>query len=174
MQSFFEDDCSSSESGCGDEEYVVEKIEKRRVLENGQVEYFLKWKNWSSQYNSWEPEEHLRNCPELVEQFLNKEKNKELIMRTMDQNNNRKKKNKKVKMSLKIPDVCGFDKGWEAEKILGATEYNGLTFLVKFKGIDKTELVPSRIARYRCPSLVISFFEKHITWHSSSEKKKKF
>lgn len=162
---------SSSDSNDGNEEYVVERIEKRRVLNNGRVEYFLKWKNWSSTYNTWEPEEHLKNCPELVEQFLYKERDRELTMKLLNDENNNKASNKLKKniskIQFKIPEISGFDKGYEAEHILGATDCNGLTFLIKYKGIDKTELVPSRIARYRCPSLVISFFEQHITWHNS-------
>lgn len=160
---------TSSESSCNEEEYVVERIEKRRVLNDGRVEYYLKWKNWSTKYNTWEPEEHLTNCPEIVDKFLIKERDKDLTLQAlkMDENNNRAKCKKHIaKIKFNIPEVCGFDKGYEAEHILGATECNGLTFLIKYKGIDKTELVPSRIARYRCPALVIKFFERHITWHN--------
>lgn len=164
---------TSSDSSSHEEEYVVERIEKRRVLGNGRVEYYLKWKNWGAQYNTWEPEEHLENCPQLIEQFLLKERERELTIKSMksDENNNNKVKRNIKKVDFNIPEISGFDKGYEAEHILGATDCNGLTFLIKYKGIDKTELVPSRIARYRCPSLVISFFEQHITWHNSARKK---
>lgn len=45
--------------------YVVDKILDKRTR-NGIVEYFLSWKGFDSDENSWEPIEHLENCPELV------------------------------------------------------------------------------------------------------------
>lgn len=50
-----------------EEDYVVEKIVDERMVD-GRLEYFLKWKGYSSLDNTWEPANNL-DCPELLEQF---------------------------------------------------------------------------------------------------------
>jgi chromobox protein 5 len=50
-----------------EEEYVVEKILKKRV-KNGRVEYYLKWKNYPDTDNTWEPEDNL-DCHDLLIAF---------------------------------------------------------------------------------------------------------
>ena len=52
--------------------YDVEKILDKRTQPDGQVEYLLKWVNWEENHNSWEPEELLDGCPELLKQFNKK------------------------------------------------------------------------------------------------------
>ena len=49
------------------EGYVVEKILDKRIR-NGYVEYFLKWKDYPSNHNSWEHEGNLE-CFELIQAF---------------------------------------------------------------------------------------------------------
>lgn len=48
--------------------YVVEKILKKRT-KNGRVEYYLKWYGFSEGFNSWEPEENVDNCSDLLSDF---------------------------------------------------------------------------------------------------------
>ncbi len=161
------------------EEYVVEKIVNRRVLLNGKVEYLLKWKNWASKYNTWEPEEHLTNCPGMIEEYLEEEEERRKKQEEEKQRKKMLAQQKKrffsgdefpeKKVIYKVPEVSGFDRGLVAEKILGATENNGLMFLVKWVGQNTTELVPNTVARCKCPDLVIAFYERHITWHNVTE-----
>ena len=51
-----------------EEEYVVEKILKHRTTKKGETEYFLKWKGFPPEENTWEPAKNL-NCPELIEVY---------------------------------------------------------------------------------------------------------
>jgi hypothetical protein len=50
-----------------DKEYEVEEVLNKRVIE-GKVEYLLKWRGYSSKYNSWEPLE-LMSCDLMVDEF---------------------------------------------------------------------------------------------------------
>ena len=59
-------DDSDSDS-CSEDEFVVEKIIKKRIVD-GKNEYYIKWKDWPSSTNTWEPEQHL-HCPEKVQEF---------------------------------------------------------------------------------------------------------
>lgn len=48
-------------------EFEVEEVLDRRV-NNGNVEYLLKWKGFTSRHNWWVIENDV-NCPELIEKF---------------------------------------------------------------------------------------------------------
>jgi hypothetical protein len=49
--------------------YEIEKIvDKRNLLDRG-IEYFVKWKNFSDKYNSWEPVANLSKATELIDDY---------------------------------------------------------------------------------------------------------
>lgn len=67
-----EESLKSAASNKGDEsdnpdEYVVEKILEKKVTK-GKTLYLLKWKGYSSDDNTWEPEENV-DCPEMLAAF---------------------------------------------------------------------------------------------------------
>uniref|UniRef100_A0ABM5FP94 Chromobox protein homolog 5 isoform X1 n=1 Tax=Pogona vitticeps TaxID=103695 RepID=A0ABM5FP94_9SAUR len=130
-------DSSSSED---EEEYVVEKVLDRRVVK-GQVEYLLKWKGFSEEHNTWEPEKNL-DCPELISEFMKKyKKMKEGENKPREKSESTKRKSSlanntediKAKKKKESTDIArGFERGLEPEKIIGATDSCGdLMFLMK-------------------------------------------
>lgn len=55
--------------------------------------------------------------------------------------------------------------GFEPEKIVGATEHSGeLMFLIKWRGVNKADLISAKIAKIACPQTVIAYFEERLTW----------
>uniref|UniRef100_S4RV78 Chromobox 1 n=1 Tax=Petromyzon marinus TaxID=7757 RepID=S4RV78_PETMA len=161
-----------------EEEYVVEKVLDRRVVK-GKVEYLLKWKGFSHDDNTWEPEENL-DCPELITQYLDSQKSTPKHSGASEERGEGQKRkasslngsddgrSKKKKEERKADDrIRGFTRGLEPERIIGATDSSGeLMFLMKWRDSDEADLVPAKEANLKCPQVVISFYEERLTWHS--------
>ena len=56
----------------GFEEFEVERILDRKMVKDKPY-YLIKWKGYSELHNSWELEDNLTNCSEILEKFLHKE-----------------------------------------------------------------------------------------------------
>lgn len=56
----------------GEQEYEVERIVDHRIVQNGGFHYLVKWRDWPKQYNTWEPEENLTNCKEMLRNYHKK------------------------------------------------------------------------------------------------------
>jgi len=63
-----------------EDEWEVEAIINKREA-NGETEYFVKWKDWNHEANTWEPLEHL-GCHELIEEYEHSEKAKTFTIST--------------------------------------------------------------------------------------------
>ncbi|XP_018325719.1 chromobox protein homolog 1 isoform X2 [Agrilus planipennis] len=141
------------------EEFSVEKILEKRIR-NGKVEYLLKWKGYSDEDNTWEPEENL-DCPDLISAYEEK-------VQKNDANDSatETEKNSKQKNIIEDNRPRGFDRGLEPDTIIGATDASGeLMFLMKWKGCEEADLVPARQVNIKCPEIVISYYEKKIPWY---------
>jgi chromobox protein 1 len=49
-------------------EYYVEKVLDKKI-EDGEVQYLIKWEGWSIDQSTWEPKENLENIKHLIEDF---------------------------------------------------------------------------------------------------------
>lgn len=58
----------SSDEDDGGKEYEVARILEVSVKKNGNREFLVHWKGWSSRFDSWEPEENLC-CDDLIAKF---------------------------------------------------------------------------------------------------------
>ncbi|XP_049336554.1 chromobox protein homolog 3b [Astyanax mexicanus] len=175
------------------QEFAVEKIIRRRV-NDGKVEYYLKWKGFTDAENTWEPEDNL-DCPELIEEFLRnmavsgetekddspslepvfqpKEELTEMDADTAHQQlcqseqtvNNTGRPGDHNTAPVDDPSTSP-----EPEHIIGSTDRNGeLMFLIKWKGTDDVALLSAREASARWPQMVIGFYEDKLTWHAEEE-----
>lgn len=59
----------------GEQVFAAECILKSRVRK-GKTEYLVKWQDWSSKYNTWEPEENILD-PRLIETFEDSQQEQE-------------------------------------------------------------------------------------------------
>ena len=141
-------------------EYVVEKIIKHRTTKNGTLEYFLKWKGFTHADNTWEPAENL-NCPGLVSVYEAERKKKKVPAAATQMS---QKKGKKRKATAEPAN--GFEKGFTAKEIVGATEEDGkVYFLIKWTDTQQEdELIPSTVVNVTIPQMVIAFYEARLAW----------
>uniref|UniRef100_A0A8C5L6P6 Chromo domain-containing protein n=1 Tax=Jaculus jaculus TaxID=51337 RepID=A0A8C5L6P6_JACJA len=126
-------------------EEVLEEVEEEYVVEKGKVEYLPKWKGFSDEDNTWEPEENL-DFPDLIAEFLQSQKTahetdtSEGGERKADSDSEDKgeeNKPKKEKEESKKPQ--GFAGGLEPEQIIGATDSSGELMLL-MKNSDEADL----------------------------------
>lgn len=157
------------------EEFSVEKVLDKRI-HNARVEYLLKWKGYTDEDNTWEPEENL-DCPDLIQIFEDARKKREgesskkrktCSSSGVDKSGDVKGVNKQILIE-EDNRPRGFERGLAPDMIIGATDASGeLMFLMTWKGTDEADLVPARQVNVLCPHIVIQFYEDRLTWQTSS------
>jgi len=176
------------------EEFVVERIVSHRIR-NGRKEYLLQWKGYTEEENTWEPEQNL-DCPDLIEEYETRLMQKSRYINetstlkrksSLDQpvvpnkrgrppndaianRNFVKQQQQQPSSTIRNEEASAFDRGLEAEKVLGATDATGeLMLLVQWKGTGEADLVPARICNIKCPQAVIRFYEERLTWITTQQ-----
>ncbi|KAM3966962.1 chromobox protein homolog 3 [Aphomia sociella] len=160
------------------EEFSVENVLDRRI-KNGKVEYLLKWKGYSNEDNTWEPEDNL-DCPELISAYEDARMKREkeaaapvvpivpevapVEVQTENQSTrkrgrgrNEKKSNKKIE---EIEKPRGLDRGLAPERIFAAQlHHEVLYFLVKWQDCLELDVVPGKDLSQAYPDFVIRYYE---------------
>lgn len=145
------------EKGLGRNEWIVEEVLDKRVTPEGKVEYFLKWKDYGHDANSWEPEENLC-CTELIKAF---EKKRASTQGPAVNNSGEGKENPLNHDSV----MRQIDPSLIPEKVVGAVASDeGILILMKWKNKPEKDYIPASITNKTWPQLVINYYQQRIRW----------
>ncbi|XP_043653992.1 chromobox protein homolog 3 [Drosophila teissieri] len=127
--------------------FVVERIMDKRITSDGKVEYYIKWRGYTSADNTWEPEENC-DCPNLIQKFE-------------ESRAKSKKRGEKKPKCEEIQKLRGYERGLELAEIVGATDVTGdIKYLVRWQFCDEFDLVPSAQVAEKDPQMLIAYFQK--------------
>ena len=51
------------------EAFVVERILKKKMDDDGEILYFVKWQGYTAKWNTWEPADNLIHAAEAINEF---------------------------------------------------------------------------------------------------------
>jgi len=157
-----------------EEVYVVEKILDKRVIPDGTVLYYLKWRNYPESDNTWEPVTNL-DCDELISEFekvwaANNHSQKGASAGSTSPSKKKRSSKKNNGFNDVGNEPIGFERGYEAEEIIGATDLDGqIMFNIKWKNTDILDWVPAKEANVKCPQVVIKYYENCLTWKTEDD-----
>ncbi|XP_068081276.1 chromobox protein homolog 5 isoform X1 [Anabrus simplex] len=154
-----------------EEEYEVEKVVDSKIV-RGQTQYKIRWKGFSPENDTWEPEEDL-NCPELIQEFLKSQpeeakgkdsKNKKRGGKTSaaEPKSKKKKKDSEEETAEGEDEEEDEEKVYEVEKVVEVHfKKNGKReFLIRWKGFSSNDDTWEPEENLSCPDLIEKFMAK--------------
>merc|ERR1719342_189896 len=84
-----------------DDNYEVEEIRAKMRGDDGEYLYYVKWVGWDSDTTTWEPKEHLDECPEKLEDFERKWRRKQEEKRDRKREDKERKRRERRERELK-------------------------------------------------------------------------
>lgn len=150
-----------------EEEYEVEKIiDSKRI--KGKLHYLIRWKGYSADSDTWEPENTL-SCPELINKFNEEtEDSKSKDGKPEKKGSKRKGSKKEAKTPSKRPKNNWDDKNddenaeYEVERILEVRikKNNKREFFIHWKGWSNKFDSWEPESNLNCPELIKKFMDK--------------
>lgn len=159
----------------GDDSFEVESILDKRRNRKGQLEYFVKWKNYPDTDSTWERASQL-TCSDLIEAFeaerqINNPKNQ--IIKISDMVCIHPKTKRSIRPPFK--PLIGYKYNTKDLKILRVkNEGSELCYEIQWRFNNKITTVPARIANREFPNVVIHYLEKRMKFEEQIIKKAAF
>ncbi|XP_020286876.1 chromobox protein homolog 5-like isoform X2 [Pseudomyrmex gracilis] len=160
---------SHDKSSDDEDEYEVEKLVNLRTIK-GRRQFLVRWKGYGESADTWENEKDL-NCPNLIQEYLEEEKDKEFESQNISVP--KTSKTKKSKGTPKKDTEDGEEhkkdekdsenaKEFEVEKIIEVHfKKNGTReFLIRWKGFSPAHDSWEPESNLNCPYLISRFMEK--------------
>ncbi|KAM3966273.1 chromobox protein homolog 3 isoform 1-T1 [Aphomia sociella] len=150
----------------GNEEYEVEKVIDSKKIK-GKLHYLIRWKGYSADSDTWEPENTL-SCPDLINKYHDEKENSKTKESKSPKKSIKRKATKESKVKSKRPkndwDGENADENaeYEVERILEVHhKKNGKReFLIHWKGWSTKFDSWEPESNLNCPELIKKFMDK--------------
>lgn len=141
---------------CDGVEYIIERIISKRIDDDGIAKFLVKWENYPTSANTWEPLENLVGCEKALQKFeLGKAKKLSKICRDGQGKDSMMGKSKnKVDQRYYVQEIIGMT-------IVEDDKY----FVVSLEDPNESpKFIRSSLAKKMFPDRVIDFYVKNIRW----------
>ncbi|KAJ8713508.1 hypothetical protein PYW07_013878 [Mythimna separata] len=155
-----------AEKNVAEEEYEVEKVVDSKKIK-GKLHYLIRWKGYSADNDTWEPENTL-SCPELINKYNDEKENSKNKESKAEKKNNKRKAKKETKVPAKRAkndwDGSNADENaeYEVDRILEVRhKKNGKReFFIHWKGWSSKFDSWEPENNLNCPELIKKFMDK--------------